>query len=593
MSDGLKKNLSQIMIWSSRPAALLEISPRQLLLLALALPLTLLAWLAGGDHLLARQPLIAWAAWLLAMACVLWGGRRPGELSQLKLDPTDWRIAVILFSLALPLRAIGMAEYPFAFSGDEGSSALTALQFLRGEANNPFAVGWFSFPSLYFALQGVGIALLGETVEGARITSAVAGALTVAGLYALGKIMFDRATGLVAAFYLMVSHYHIHFSRIGLNNIWDGLFLTLALAGLWWGWRSNRRIGFLLGGLALGLGQYFYVSIRVAPFLLLLWACGALWLDWERFQKRLPGLFLTAWMALIVALPLGLFFLQHPDELRAPLERVSALDGWYEREVELRGQPMWRIVADQITKAALGFTHEPLRLLYDPGAPLLLPLAGALFLLGVVWALIFFDLRSLLLFLPFISVIIFAVTTTDVPASQRYILTIPLAALLLAIPWGRMMAVFRRLWPEYHLLLPILTAVLMLAVAWVDLRYYFVEVPQSYVLGGVNTEVATEAAYYLRELDGPDLTVYFVGFPRMGYRSHSTIPFLVPQATGHDVVEEIDAPPAWPLSGRTVFIFLPERVDELERVRAAYSGQERVFRARHGGILFVAYEIGF
>ena len=130
---------------------------------------------------------------------------------------------------ALALRAWQMSQFPNTYSGDEGSAGLFAVELLDGKANNLFSLGWFSFPALYFAVQSAAIALLGQTVEAVRLTSAVAGALTVVAVYWLGRTMFDRTTAVLAALYLAASHYHIHMSRIALNNVWDGLFGTLAI----------------------------------------------------------------------------------------------------------------------------------------------------------------------------------------------------------------------------------------------------------------------------------------------------------------------------------------------------------------------------
>ena len=112
-----------------------------------------------------------------------------------------------------------------------------------------------------------------------------------------------------------------------------------------------------------------------------------------------------------------------------------------------------------------------------------------------------------------------------------------------------------------------------------------------YVLGGINTQVATEVAYYLDEQD-PTPDVYFFGFPRMGYGSLSTIAYLVPNVQAEDVLEPLSTPPSWRLNQPTVFIFLPERVAELDYVRTAYpDGKYREMKQRNGDLLFLSYEV--
>ena len=574
-----------------RLARFFEVSAWQVVLLLLAPCFVLMATLAAGDQMIARHWPVSVVAWLLAIALAVAGSwqRRPTGIT---VGRAELLFTGVLFLVALLLRGVATAQIPTTFSGDEGSAGLSALTFVDGRANNLFSIGWFSFPSLYFAVQSVGIVVLGQTIEALRLVSAGAGALAVVATYWLARSLFGRTTGVVAAVYLAASHYHIHFSRIGLNNVWDSFFGVLAMLGLWYGWKSGRRVGFVLCGLALGLGQYFYISIRALPLLFLVWAAVAFWRQRPTFRQRLPGLIVATFIALIVVLPLATFFVQHPDEFNAPMNRVTLLGERLALESQLQQQSPAQIISGQMMRAALGFTHEPLRAWYNPGAALLLPGAAALFLSGVLWAVVHFDLRYLLLFLPLLAVIASNALSLDAPAAQRYVLAAPLAAILVAVPLGQAAQWLRQLWPEQRRTVAALTAVVIVAVAVADLRYYFFDVYDEYVLGGFNTETATEIAYYLRDEEPGIQRVYFFGFPRMGYFSHSTIPYLVPRVAAEDVLEPLAAPPNWPANEPTLFIFLPERVGELEYVRASYpGGGYREFYSERGQFLFAVYEV--
>ncbi|MFO7663388.1 MAG: glycosyltransferase family 39 protein [Chloroflexota bacterium] len=588
---GLPNRIGQIV---ARLSVFLRVTPVQVVLLGLAPGFALVARQAAGDGLLAHQAAVATLAWIAAIALVIAGSANPreGDPTQ-RLGITRWDILLSagLFALALALRATAMTRFPGTYSGDEGSAGLFALELLSGKANNLFGVGWFSFPAFYFTVQSAAIALLGQTVEAVRLTSALAGALTVVALYWLGRAMFDRATALLAALYLAASHYHIHMSRIALNNVWDALFGTLAIFGLWYGWRSGRRWAFVLCGLALGLGQYFYVTIRTLPILFLIWAAIALWRQRAQFRQRFHGLVLAAFVALIVYLPLGLYFLDNPDEFQAPLNRVTIFGEWLEREMARGERTTGEIIFDQAVSGVLGFTHEPLRLLYNPGSALLLTGAGILFLLGVLWALLNFDLRYLLLLLPLTAAVAANAISQDSPASQRYILAMPLVALFIAIPLAQAVAWLRVQYPRAQAAIVAAALTLMALVALVDVNYYFNRVYDTYVLGGLNTQVATEVAYFLRDEEPAEQDVYFFGFPRMGYFSLSTIPFLAPDKNGIDIIDPLTLPPDFLISGPTLFIFLPERLNELELVRQRYpGGGYEEFYSDQGEFLFAVYE---
>ncbi len=592
----------QLPHWLARPGEKIcdyfRISLGQLALLLLAPTFGLLAYWAAGDQLLARHWPVSVMAWLISVGLVVAGSysvRQEGtDIEDIDITRRDYWFTAVIFFAALLLRATAMTQFPNTFSGDEGSSGLHALLFLRGQATNIWNVGWFSFPSPFYILQAASIALFGQTVAALRFVSAVGGALAVAGTYWLGLVMFGRATAVLAAIYMAASHYHIHISRIGLNNVWDSFWGVAVLAALWVGWKSGRRSAFIAGGLALGMGQFFYVSIRILPLLLLVWAVTAFLWKRTQFRQRLPGLLLMAGVAFILFLPLGLYFAGHPDEFAAPLNRVTIMGPRLEAEMAATGQSAGQIVGRQMWRAALGYTHEPLRLLYNPGAPLLLPGAAALFIIGLLWGISHFDLRYWLLFLPLLSVIISSGLSQDAPASQRYILVAPVAALFVALPLGVAVRLLQPLWPQGKRVVTAVTLVIILWLAFGDVTYYFANVYKNgYVLGGWNTAVATEIAHYLQDQNPPQQKVYFFGFPLMGYRSLSTIPYLAPEMRGEDVVEPLTAPPDWQLAGPTLFIFLPDRLNELEFVRTAYPvGNYREFRNDDGRLMFVVYEIG-
>ncbi len=575
-----------------RPVAqFLQITPLQVMLLPIALLFALLASLAAGVDLVAYHAAVAVTAWLAAILLAVLGCLRPGERFWPRLDRRDALIMGALFLVAFLLRGLWLEQFPHTLSGDEGSAGLVARDFRNGLIDNPFTFGWFSFPSFYFAVQSGGIWLLGSTAAALRLTSAFAGALTVVAVYGLARAMFDRTTAVAAAVYLAASHYHIHMSRIGLNNVWDGLFATAAIGWLWHGWQHNRRSSFVFAGLAVALGQYFYVSARLLPLLFLLWGGVALVAERAQFRQRLAGLLLSAFVAAVAFLPLGILFARFPDNFNAPLQRVSIFNGWLEQEVAIRGETAVQIILDQLARSALGFTHEPLRLLYDPGVPLLLTGAATLFLLGLLWALLHLDLRYMLLLLPLVAAVITGSLSIDPPASQRYVMSIPLVAVLLAVPVGQIRGWLQRLWPEKPVALGAVTAVILI-LALVDVRFYFFDVYDRYVLGGWNTETATEIAHYLRDQAVPDQEIYFFGAPRMGYYSLSTIPYLAPQMRGIDVVQPLTGDPPWVLNGPTQFIFLPERQGELNFVQPAYpNGRAYSHNLPDGRHVFTVYVI--
>ena len=68
---------------------------------------------------------------------------------------------------------------------------------------------------LFFYLAAPLCSLFGLTHTNIKIASALVGVATMPAVYLLGKELYDRETGLFAAFFLSISHWHIILTRIG------------------------------------------------------------------------------------------------------------------------------------------------------------------------------------------------------------------------------------------------------------------------------------------------------------------------------------------------------------------------------------------
>ena len=179
----------------------------------------------------------------------------------------------------------------------------------------------------------------------------------------------------------------------------------------------------------------------------------------------------------------------------------------------------------------------------------------------------------------------------DAPASQRYVIAVPFVAILVALPLARLTSWLQDYWPQVRYGILFGAAVILIWLSASDLRYYFFDVYDNYVLGGYNTEVATKIAYYLDEQNPPPY-VYFFGFPRMGYFSLSTIPYIASDVLAEDVLSPLTGPPNWQLYQHTEFVFLPERVGERQFVEQQYpGGTYSEFREEGGALLFSVYAV--
>ncbi len=581
--------------------------------------------------------------WLVGIGAVVgaafWPTARPsGILTEWKTRLREvhlrtWlEIATVtgLTVLALILRVAALESVPYTLGGDEAWHGLLARQVLSGEMRNPFYMGYMSMPTLFYWPMSWSLRLAGNNMVGLRLPAALVGSITIPVLYLFARRLWGRRTALLATAFLAAYDYHVHYSRLGANNVWDPLFVALALWALDRGLtREQGRIlpassrSFLLAGLVMGLSFYFYTGARLLPALAAIYVIFVWVRRWasrirsndfsrsgdERVTKVAPtkvftdglglNLVLLVLAFLVVAGPMLSYALAHPDEWSARLNQVGILQsGWLEREPELTGKSTLRILAEQFLRSAGAFHVFPDRTVwYGAERPLLDFLAGAFALLGMAWAVLHWrDRRYFLVLLWFWSVIITGgMLTESPPSSQRLVIAIPAVALLVAMGLEQTVVLARQLlqprrkeWENLALTL------LILVLAADSVRFYFVEFTPSRRYGSENGETATMIGHYLHDLDEvyEGYRVYFFGAPRI-YWSFGTMPFLAPGVPGQDVIEPLDAPPDFVDEEQSaVFLFLPERVEELDWVRQIFpEGRRRDVQDVGGRLRFTAYEV--
>lgn len=252
---------------------------------------------------------------------------------------TLWSLAAILL-LAAGLRIWGCfgQGYPRCYYGDEYTNIERALRY--GAQGSPDPGGWFNKPALgfyvlvieYGAYYGVGCVTgkwenayefgvsyfqdQGPFLLIGRLSTALFGVLTVLLAYRLGKSLFDRRAGLLAALVLAVTLGHVASSqqvKMDVPAAFWNTWCTLLLVSIM---RRGRYRDYVWAGLLAGLGMAtkYYSLIMLMPIGLahLLREPSAL--------ARSPRMFLSA---RLFTAPLALFvgfFIGSP---------YNTLDGWW------------------------------------------------------------------------------------------------------------------------------------------------------------------------------------------------------------------------------------------------------------------------
>ncbi|PKN89995.1 MAG: hypothetical protein CVU45_04805, partial [Chloroflexi bacterium HGW-Chloroflexi-7] len=387
-------------------------------------------------------------------------------------------------------------------------------------------------------------------------------------------------------------HLALHFSRIGLNNIWDGFFFTLVLGCLWIGWQWNNRSAYLIAGFALGLSQYFYTSSRVLILLLPIWIMTAGFSDRARMTKAIPNLLLMFWVTLIVFLPLGWFFLNHPNEMMAPLNRVTIMGAWMTQAIQLTGQPKIFIILEQVWFALLGFFETPLRAWYQPGIPALRTFPGVFFLLGIVLMLLHpKDSRNQIIIFWLVFITLIVGLSESVPAAQRYVAVTPAIALLIGFCFNRIGDLIKFILPKTGILTSVLLIGCGVFLLIDDARFYYLDYTPRSDFSGFNGMVAQTLANRLQnEVAGQELV--FCGYPNMNYNSINSLPYLAPQINFFNMDENWSSDYVTKPSGnRILFVFLPNHEKDIQIIEDQYQGGTWSNALNQNGeILYSLYE---
>ncbi len=189
---------------------------------------------------------------------------------------TDYWLLFVIVLLAATLRLWRLNSYP-ALNADEaaiGYNAYALLETGRDEHLTSWPIHFQSFndfkPGLYFYLVLPFVKVLGLNEWAVRLPGAILGTITVLIIYFLVKELFPRrqkfSIAEIAALFLAISPWHIHFSRGGWEVNAATFFIT---TGVWLflkGLKDSKY--YLLSAFAFLLSLYAYHAARIVVPLL-------------------------------------------------------------------------------------------------------------------------------------------------------------------------------------------------------------------------------------------------------------------------------------------------------------------------------------
>jgi 4-amino-4-deoxy-L-arabinose transferase-like glycosyltransferase len=575
----------------------LGVEPYQVVCLINSMVIAILATVAAGTSSLmisAKVAVIAWGLGILLAVIGSW--RRDAPAAKFPAGAVSW--ALLVGAFAFLLRFLWVGQIPLVLTGDEGSTGLDALGFINGGVNNLFGIfGWHPFPSLYFFIESISVEFLGRTVVALRLPSALAGALTVSGLYLVARAMYGHRVAIVSAAFLAAMHYAVQFSRLAVMNIWDGLWFVVTLGALWYGWKTGRRAAWILAGVGLGLGQYFYATGRTMLAVIVVWLILATIFDRQGWKRNLSNL-LPALISLIaVLLPLAHYISVNFSRYMGDVQTNSVLGAWLQQKMASTGDPAWQILLNQVRLGFGAYVDTNLQFWYQPGVPINRALPAALFMIGLVLMLIRFkDIRTWIVLTWLAAFGMTAALSESTPAAQRLVACTPAVALLVGfglVELGRLLASAfsnRQKWVALGIGI---AAVFLVAD---EIRFYFFEfTPQSAYMAkhdfvGRGADIADKIIHQLEGRPGQwEIAVLTDG--SFGYYTIPSVQFLLPNVSGADLSHPWGSAenPTLP-QGNTLFILLGDRASEEGLLREQFpGGVSGEFLAPDGSVLYVYY----
>lgn len=410
-------------------------------------------------------PILLWIFAVFLCFAALYPENQPA-LFQIKRTLT-WAGIFALIIIAFLIRFINLQNLPAGFHPDEAGYVDFAILHIPNLDDpyltiNPFRTGLDSQPILYKYILRFNTFFFGMNIPAAKVSSIFIGVFAVASVFLMMNELAGRRMAWLTTILMTTYHYHVHWSRIALSNIWVTLLIPLTLGLFLLGWRKNNDKGAILAGLALGISTYIYSGGYFIIFLLIFLFIQV----WRKTDNRQSLIKYTAKMlafASVIALPLITFAILVPDHF---FDRASVIRGWTDKAIQSISQDEvvtdWDYFQHQVKYSFGAYNFYPeVTGFYQPDAPFLIGFASILFLIGIPIA--FRQKQYLLIFWVFIVTVLGGVMLDGTPASTHFIGVIPAICWMVAIPLDRLIERKQMNW-AYTLLALILL---------MDLFFYF------------------------------------------------------------------------------------------------------------------------
>ncbi|PIZ01112.1 hypothetical protein COY62_00255 [bacterium (Candidatus Howlettbacteria) CG_4_10_14_0_8_um_filter_40_9] len=349
---------------------------------------------------------------------------------------------------------------------------------------------------LFMNMSAVVFKVFGTGLWQLRAAGALAGVLTVIGIYLLGKEIFDKRIGIFVALFMSTSFWAVGFSRIGFRAILVPFVLVWGSYFLFKAFKGNRFIYYILSGLVFGLGFHTYIAYKAAVLIFAVIFGYKIFLEKGYFKKSWLRIGVFGIGLVLLAFPI-LYYQQTHKGDAARTGQVSV----FNPAVNKGNLVKTLAITSAKGLGMYNFYGDPNSRHNFKSLPALNPLVGIAFLFGlyVSFKFIFQNFKNrddqffgfLFLIIDFFVMMIPSVLTEEgMPHSLRAIGTMPFAFLFAGI--GVDFLLKNKKFKVKNILIPLLGLIIL-----VDFTLYFVVWAQSPETRGQFNESYVEASRYL------------------------------------------------------------------------------------------------
>ena len=177
----------------------------------------------------------------------------------------DVAVVAALMGLFIGLNAHDLSSWRYSVVGDEYAFFFGASEIFDGGLTRPFNQNgvYDRHPVMDIAYQAAVMKVLGGDHVGWVLSSLLAAALAIPGVYLLGYVLGGRKVAAISAMLFASSHYLFAFSHLGYNTLHALPVIVWSLAFFVLGLRRGDPLWLYLAGVVAGFGIYTIFSARI------------------------------------------------------------------------------------------------------------------------------------------------------------------------------------------------------------------------------------------------------------------------------------------------------------------------------------------